>query len=336
MQGILFGDKHSYRDFGLSLVEAPFVDPAEPNINLLEIDGGNGFINLSEVLTGETTYKTRKHTWKFKTNAKRNDWGVLLQKLYAYVHGKELKIILDELPWGYYEGVCSVGSPTVKDNWLYVDISASLQPFLYDNNLTTLSESWTATETRGISLGGKLASSSYWNTLYRYGTDKFPELNISALSNIVITYDVPRGSKLWMTNRSVQVWIVGSQSGAYSTTFTVPASSTHKFIKKIPVSDIYSGIETYDIFKIEVDYMSGARVSGEIEGHFVQCGNGSVSVLPVIQSSSSGTVSSGTVSEIYKSGLYSCENVKIEPGGSELVFKNSSGDAIISYRKAWL
>ena len=69
MQGITFGDKHTFDDWGLCLVEDPFVDAADPNLNLLEIDGGNGYINLTEVMTGEPTYQSRKKTWKFKTDA---------------------------------------------------------------------------------------------------------------------------------------------------------------------------------------------------------------------------------------------------------------------------
>ena len=94
MQGITFGDKHTFDDWGLCLVEDPFVDAADPNLNLLEIDGGNGYINLTEVMTGEPTYQSRKKTWKFKTDARRDDWTDIMRDIAKSVHGQYLEIRL--------------------------------------------------------------------------------------------------------------------------------------------------------------------------------------------------------------------------------------------------
>ena len=213
MQGITFGDKHTFDDWGLCLVEAPFVDAADPNLNLLEIDGGNGYINLTEVMTGEPTYQSRKKTWKFKTDAQRDDWTDIMRDIAKSVHGQYLEIRLDEQPNGYYEGVCYVDSHTVKDKVLYLNISATLQPFWYENEYTIFDETWSTTDERVVSFKGVPSPNQRTtDTDLRFGHTNFPELDLSQYDSLRIWYDVPRGGKLW--SRQFDVTIAGSVGGA--------------------------------------------------------------------------------------------------------------------------
>ena len=242
MQGITFGDKHTFDDWGLCLVEAPFVDAADPNLNLLEIDGGNGYINLTEVMTGEPTYQSRKKTWKFKTDAQRDDWTDIMRDIARSVHGQYLEIRLDEQPNGYYEGICYVDSHTVKDKVLYLNISATLQPFWYENEYTTFEESWSTTDDRVIPFKGILSPNQRkTDTDLRFGTTNFPELDLSQYDSLRIWYDVPRGGKLW--NRQFDVTIAGSVGGAFIKFYTVPSSVSHRWFVDIPVSEIKESVE---------------------------------------------------------------------------------------------
>lgn len=338
MQGITFGDKHTFDDWGLCLVEAPFVESAEPNTNLLEIDGANGYINLTEVMTGEPTYKSRKHTWKFKTDADRSDWTEIMRDIASCVHGQYLEIRLDEQQGGYYEGICSVEAPTVKDRVLYLNISATLQPFWYENDYTIFKEAWGATEERAISLKGVHASNEgKTDTDLRFGTTTFPELDLSQYDTLRIFYDVPRGGKLWSTNNEFTVTIAGSVGGAFIKSYTVPTSETRKYFVDIPTSEIKESVDDLSkIWRIETSLLSGMYCQGIITGHFVKCSGSAVSVNPVIQSSYAGSVVSGNITEAYTVGTYECSNIKIPPEGTELCFKKSSGSVMISYRRMWL
>lgn len=336
MQGITFGDKHTFDDWGLCLVEAPFVDAADPNLNLLEIDGGNGYINLTEVMTGEPTYQSRKKTWKFKTDARRDDWTGIMRDIAKSVHGQYLQIRLDEQPGGYYEGVCYVDSHTVKDKVLYLNISATLQPFWYENEYTTFDETWSTTDERVISFKGiPSPNQRTTDTDLRFGNTNFPELDLSQYDSLRIWYDVPRGGKLW--NRQFDVVIAGSVGGAFIKFYTVPSSASHRWFVDIPTSEIKESVEDLSkIWRVWTGSLSGMYCQGVISGHFVQCPGGSVSVNPVIQSSESGAVVAGNVTETYKSGTYECTEIKIPPEGTELCFKNTSASVTVTYRKAWL
>lgn len=336
MQGITFGDRHTFDDWGLCLVEAPFVDAADPNLNLLEIDGGNGYINLTEVMTGEPTYQSRKKTWKFKTDAQRDDWTDIMRDIAKSVHGQYLEIRLDEQPNGYYEGVCYVDSHSVKDKVLYLNISATLQPFWYENEYTTFDETWSTTDERVISFKGVPSPNQRTtDTDLRFGNTNFPELDLSQYDSLRIWYDVPRGGKLW--DRQFDVTIAGSVGGAFIKFYTVPTSATHKWFVDIPTSEIKESVDDLSkIWRVWTGSLSGMYCQGVISGHFIQCPGGAVSVNPVIQSSKAGVVVAGNVSESYKSGTYECADIKIPPEGTELCFKNASASVTVTYRKAWL
>nr|DAI03016.1 MAG TPA: distal tail protein [Caudoviricetes sp.] len=336
MQGITFGDKHTFDDWGLCLVEDPFVDAADPNLNLLEIDGGNGYINLTEVMTGEPTYQSRKKTWKFKTDARRDDWTGIMRDIAKSVHGQYLEIRLDEQPNGYYEGVCYVDSHTVKDKVLYLNISATLQPFWYENEYTTFDETWSTTDERVVSFKGVPSPNQRTtDTDLRFGNTNFPELDLSQYDSLRIWYDVPRGGKLW--NRQFDVTIAGAVGGAFIKFYTVPSSVSHRWFVDIPVSEIKESVEDLSkIWRVQTGSLSGMYCQGVISGHFIQCAGGAVSVNPVIQSSKAGIVVAGNVSESYKSGTYECADIKIPPEGTELCFKNTSASVTVTYRKAWL
>ena len=318
MQGITFGDKHTFDDWGLYLIEAPFVEAAEPNLNLLEIDGGNGYINLTEAMTD--VYK-------------RQD---IMRDIAKSIHGQYLEIRLDEQPNGYYEGICYVDSHSVKDKVLYINISATLQPFLYENEYATFDESWSTTDDRVISFKGVPSPNQRkTDTDLRFGTTNFPELDLSQYDSLRIWYDIPRGGKLW--NRQIDVTIAGSVGGAFIKFYTVPPSVSHRWFVDIPTSEIKESVEDLTkIWRVQTGSLSGMYCQGVISGHFVQCSGGAVSVNPVIQSSKSGVVVAGNVSENYKSGTYECTEIKIPPEGIELCFKNTSGSVIITYRRMWL
>lgn len=65
MIGVMFGNKHSYRDFGLILSSKTIPLP-KPKTDLINVPGADGSIDLSTVLTdGDVKYENRSITCKF-------------------------------------------------------------------------------------------------------------------------------------------------------------------------------------------------------------------------------------------------------------------------------
>ena len=59
MDGVTFGTKHSYRDWGLLLKSRPVISPPSPKTVYVDIPGSNGVIDLTESLTGDVKFDNR-------------------------------------------------------------------------------------------------------------------------------------------------------------------------------------------------------------------------------------------------------------------------------------
>ena len=106
--GVTFGEKHSFRDWKLLLNERPKISTPVAKTNYIDIPGSDGHIDLTEALTGDVKYETRQIKFTFITTKARKKWPSLYSDILDYLHGQEMKIILDEDRSFYYIGRVSV------------------------------------------------------------------------------------------------------------------------------------------------------------------------------------------------------------------------------------
>lgn len=140
MRGILFGDKHSWEDWKLILKERPDISFPEPKTNYIDLSGSDGQIDLSEVLTGEVKYKNRVGSFTFTYVSDRDKWDLIKTKISNYLHGKRMKIILDDDRSHYYIGRFSLNEWVSDKKTGDLVINYDLEPYKYD--LTTSTEPW--------------------------------------------------------------------------------------------------------------------------------------------------------------------------------------------------
>lgn len=129
MTGIKVGDYHTYADFGLKMLSFEAPEPKVRKI-LKEVPGRQGFLDLSESLTGEPLYENRPVVGEF--DMEEPDPKVANEKLREIrdcLHGKRLKIIDDNEPDYYYEGRISVETQRKNNIYYTVLISADADPF---------------------------------------------------------------------------------------------------------------------------------------------------------------------------------------------------------------
>lgn len=96
MDGVTFGTKHSYRDWGLLLKSRPVISPPSPKTVYVDIPGSDGMIDLTESLTGDVKFDNRTIKCEFVVLDARNRWSALYSDVMNYLHGQYLQIILDE------------------------------------------------------------------------------------------------------------------------------------------------------------------------------------------------------------------------------------------------
>lgn len=135
---ILFDNVNTYKDFGL-LVQNIVISEAPVKENLVDIPGGDGKLDFSNSLTGDTKYDNRTITIelaKRKNESCYNEYS----KVQNALHGKNMKIILSNDPNFYY-----LGKVKVKDFDRYallqsITIECDVEPYKYD--VTSSNEDW--------------------------------------------------------------------------------------------------------------------------------------------------------------------------------------------------
>lgn len=136
---------HSFRD--LNLILAPFVlPPAQPKINLLEIEGMDGSLDLTEA-NGEVKYNDRE--LKFTFTVFLPDELTFEERQTAVsnaLNGKRCKITLDKDCDYYFTGRCSVNEYLCDRRLCQIVITAKVAPYKLLQNETVESFALSNTE----------------------------------------------------------------------------------------------------------------------------------------------------------------------------------------------
>lgn len=133
--GVYFNDDHTYYTWGLMLTNVTIGMPA-PKTNLVDIPGADGSLDLTEALTGEIPYENRTLTFEFATTEQFSEatWANLLSTIAYQIHGKRIKINLDEDREWYYMGRCQIDTFETNRLESKITIVCDCDPYKYDIN----------------------------------------------------------------------------------------------------------------------------------------------------------------------------------------------------------
>lgn len=129
MQGVNFGGKHTYWDWGLILSEAPVVSPPKPKEKLVDVLGADGQLDLTESLTGKVQYEMRDITCQFTMMCSRERWPDMYSEILNHLHGKALEITLDNDQDHYYTGRAKVSKWEPGQTVAELTIKATVAPY---------------------------------------------------------------------------------------------------------------------------------------------------------------------------------------------------------------
>ena len=126
------GGFHTWRDFHAVIQNSEIVGSPVPNTNYVEVPGSNGYIDLTEALTGDVTYSNRTLTFELAMKTMPSLWPQLTKKIYNALHGKAVQVILDEEPSHYFYGRVTVESSARSQIAGQVNISVDCEPYRYE------------------------------------------------------------------------------------------------------------------------------------------------------------------------------------------------------------
>ncbi len=137
MKGIMFGNYHSWNDFQLILASKTIGTPS-PKTETIDIPGGDGVLDLTEYF-GEPKYGNRKLSFEFSSVVIPEDFMSLFSMVQNALHGKKMKITLDDDPGWYYIGRISVSEWKVDRNIGKLTIDCDCEPYKYKLEKTVVS-----------------------------------------------------------------------------------------------------------------------------------------------------------------------------------------------------
>ncbi len=122
---------NTWYDWNLILT-AKDVTPPEPKTYLVEIDGAEGSLDLSESLSGRVVYKDRKVTADFWTDhGNRKDRERIYREIIRSLHGKKIQLIEPDDPEHYFLGRVTISELSNNLAYATFSITATCEPWRY-------------------------------------------------------------------------------------------------------------------------------------------------------------------------------------------------------------
>ena len=157
MNGVYFGEIHSYHD--LHLLLAPFAPtPAKPQTIFLKVPGRDGTLDLTEA-NGEVRYNDR--TFSFTFTAAPNDELTFDERMSIVsnaLNGQRCKITLDRDPGYYWLGRCVVNKVTRSKGIGKIVIKATVQPYKLKQSATVVSVALSSTAKTIVLENGRMSA----------------------------------------------------------------------------------------------------------------------------------------------------------------------------------
>lgn len=170
MKGIIFGNKHSFNDFGLILTDKSIGFPSVKT-ETVDIIGRDGSLDLTDLM-GRVRYGNRPLSFTFKMFGNSSEFLNILSDVTNYLHGQKMKIIDDDDPTHYYFGRCSVNSFKTSKITMTLVIDCDCEPFKLDKSETTTTKTITESGTMNVTNSKMIAT---------------PTINVSA--NMTMTFN---------------------------------------------------------------------------------------------------------------------------------------------------
>lgn len=135
---VTFGDKNTWDDWCLIPETEPIIVPPTQKTNFLDVPGADGSLDMSKALTGYPIYNNREGSLTFIA---MNDKAALIPEcdplklrqiasnIMNYLHGRTMKMVLEDDRAYYYEGRFAVEEITPENDFSKITISYSVKPY---------------------------------------------------------------------------------------------------------------------------------------------------------------------------------------------------------------
>lgn len=129
MKGVYFNEFHSFEDFRL-ILSSKTIETPNPKTVKVSVEGADGEIDLTEYF-GEPKYENRTLEFVFSSIVPINEFLEQFSEINNAIHGKRVKIIMDDDPYFYYVGRCSVSAWKWNGRVVELTVKCDCEPYKY-------------------------------------------------------------------------------------------------------------------------------------------------------------------------------------------------------------
>lgn len=144
MKGIRFGGLHSFDDLDLILGKKELGTPPVKT-EKIDIPGADGDLDQTDFF-GEPKFENRTLRFEFTANTPASDFLSLFSRVTNALHGKKMRIILDDDPLYFYQGRCFVDKHTDEKGIAKIDIECDCAPYKLKKDHTVIAQVLDGTE----------------------------------------------------------------------------------------------------------------------------------------------------------------------------------------------
>ena len=154
MKGIRFGAHHS-DDLGLILGKKELGAPAVKD-EKTDIPGADGDLDQTEFF-GEPKFENRTHRFDFSTMAPAEDFPAVYSNVLNRLHGRKMRIILDDDPLYFYMGRLHVSPFTNEKGVGMISVECDCEPYKYKKDFTVIAQAVSGAQAITLTNGRKRA-----------------------------------------------------------------------------------------------------------------------------------------------------------------------------------
>lgn len=126
---ITFGDKNTWDDWHLIPSSRPVFNPPKLKTKYIEVPGSNVVIDLTDIMGGCPTYQYREGSIEFYVQNGYGAWEERYSEIMNYLHGKHLKVIMEDDPAFIYEGRFTVNKWASEKIASKITIDYYIEPY---------------------------------------------------------------------------------------------------------------------------------------------------------------------------------------------------------------
>lgn len=145
MNSVIFGDKDSYKDFGILLRPKNRPKPT-PKYEKVSIPGRSGDLDFSE-WTGDVIYNNLSYKLEFNVIDPINTWDEKVRTITNYLHGKKMKVTFSDDDNYYYLGRIKINELSSDRTLGILSLECDFEPYKYKQEITSVSYAVSAGKT---------------------------------------------------------------------------------------------------------------------------------------------------------------------------------------------